>query len=442
MCVGGLILATACQNDGVSIEVRRGDTSATRVELYVVDGYCTTDGTGQTPCPRLKTPSATTYLPGEVYTREDAHTFEANVDGDGVATFIVRSNGDATRIPLAVAVGFDAGDKIVGAAMMPFEFYTTDGNRHLVTLEPTLDDQVDGRPDTDGVRVETWYQDAMLGGGCLAYEVKRGTEVKRTFVVPHEDLDCDNYVAPLECDAFWPDYSESSPAPNLDFTCTTDISAGNGNRACLLGTSGCTDGAPAESCQPKESAEGPRYCVPNQLCMPGPVGCVDSLDPRCAFAHLKEAEQRPNLSKVHCILPVEDGGLTFAQVCSGEPIAYTVVAPALIGPLAASCTGASVAMITGNGFDPFVAMEGNLGVSVTPDCVVKLTFSGQFPLGATRYLDDYVLRIDFDNGHSVLAPLVIDLAIDNNSCAPANGSCQLENAGIGVDPSFAGCIRL
>jgi hypothetical protein len=213
-----------------------------------------------------------------------------------------------------------------------------------------------------------------------------------------------------------------------------------GLKACMLGDVACMDGTMRGACAPTNSDEGPKYCIPLSICGNAPEGCKGGGE-TCAFARLKDSE-RAGSTRLHCTVPVEMFNTASNQVCDGEPITYDIPVPAVIpgGPI--MCTGASIGPITSNGFDPFVAVDNNVDVHVTPDCTVKLIFSEQFAIADTRYLDNYVLRVDLSNQHAVLVPLFIELAPDSLSCDPANGGCEVEGATQNLDESFVACARL
>lgn len=434
-----LLALVACSENRVSIEVHVDETGATMVELYAVDDYCRDPANPDEPCKKLKTPSSPDKLGGEIYTRKDASRYETPVESDGVGYFSLRPDGKLRDVPLAVVVGRNNAGKIVGGALMGVGFSASDGNRRIVHLDKVVDDHVTGSPMTDGLRIETWYEE-MGDGGCLAFEERvEGVLYPHKFIVPEDDTDCDDHVAPLECDEFWPDFAETTSAPLLDFTCVADISTGNGIKACLLGDAGCTDGFQRSECTPTPSDEGPKYCVPGALCEDAPAGCKGG-GQTCAFTRLKDAES-VGATRVHCVVPVEPFNVS-NRVCGGQAISYDIGGSNTL-PVGAECVNASIAPITGNGFDTFVAVENNVDVHVSSDCTVQLIFQEQFAAADTRYLDNWVLRIDLDNGHSVIVPLFIELVVETTGCNPASGGCELEseNAGM-IDPSFVACARL
>lgn len=431
-----IVLLAACGADGVSIEVHRGSTQAERVELYLVEDHCVTDGER---CIQLKTPSARSRLDGDVFARENATTFAAPVGGDGVAYFTIQP-GTSDVVPRAIAVGF-SGDTIVGAVLMPDTFYATDTQRRIVTLDAVVENVVSGQPASDGLRAETWYQPEG-GGSCLAFEKTKGGEVHREFIVPASDPDCDDFVAPLECDALWPSFSMIGTDAGAQFTCVADVSAGNGMKACQLGNSGCTDGIERADCTPTKPANDPhRYCVPSTVCADAPLGCNGGAQ-SCAFTKLRRPDGGTllGMTRVHCTVPVTPFNAASNAVCSN--VATVLQAP-FLPPATPACTGVSFAPVTDAGFGPFVSVENNLDVHITEQCALSLIFQEQFALDATSYLDDYVIKVDLANGTSLVAPLVIDLIKVSECDTSGAATCVIEGPALDArDESFVACGRM
>lgn len=449
LCIAFVAIA-ACSNDGVSIEVRRGSTAAERVELYVVDGYCTTDNAGQLPCPQLKTPSARGYLDGEVYTREDARTLAAMVESDGVAYFTIRADGDRTRIPLAVAVGFDGNDKRVGAVVMPYEFYTTDANRHIVTLDEIVEDKVTGMAQSDGLRAETWYQDPSLGGGCLALEQTFEGTSKRKFIVPADDLDCDGWMsADQECDAIWPDRGPDDNAM-LRFTCLAEESTSSIGKRCILGDAPCIDGEGPPECTPVIT-DSQQWCVPSALCDPL---CGTSPNSACLY----NALQRPMMpalehpAYLHCTVPVYTVASGFTVCRDNLPAPYT---SNWATPGTTTCSSFSIGPVTSMQIGPFTETRASTAgppnviktVLTNPGCQLSLQFGGGFAPATpiVNALPQHVVKLDLTNMMSLVIPLVVDLEITPEvECTNATAHCELvlTDASLGmVDESLTACAR-
>ncbi len=447
ICVVSVVLA-ACSGDGVSIEVHADLTGAKRVELYVVDGLCTTDAAQLTPCPQLKTPSASGYLDGEVYTREDGHVFAAPVESDGIAYFTIRSNGDKTRVPLAIAVGFDGDDRRVGAVLLPFEVYTTDYMRVRVTLETVIEDQVTGRAQTDGLRAETWYEDST-GIGCLALESTHDGRTDRKFIVPADDLDCDGWVGPDECDSIWPHHGPDDDDVALTFTCVDEESVSNGSKRCLLGDAPCIDGEGAPECTPVRT-NGNEWCVPSALCDPI---CKGSSNPQCLYGALKRPTLPPlaHPAYVHCSVPIEMEGESYA-VCRGG-VSVDIVAPWVtpMAPATAVCNALMLGRVTSTQIGPFTTEI----LSSTPtryfktvieaSCLAALQVGGLFPPNTelANALPEHVFKLDLTNGTSIIVPIVVQLdPFDSAGCETARGECRLVTPlGTGVDESLNACLR-
>lgn len=447
LCVAFVLALVACSGDGVSIEVRRGNTIAERVELYVVDGHCTTDDARTHPCPQLKTPSARGYLDGEVYTRDDARTLDATIESDGAAYFTIKANGDETRIPLAVAVGFDGDDKRVGAVLMPFEFYTTDNKRHIVTLETIVEDKVTGTPPSDGLRAETWYQEPSLGGGCLALEHTKDGESDRKFIVPADDLDCDGWIEPQECDALWPNRGPDDDT-SLPFTCVVRESSGGSGNRCLLGGAPCIDGEGPAECRPVERLSS-SWCVPSALCDPL---CGSSGNPQCLYGALKHPQAPPlkHPTYVRCKVPVREVSAAYT-VCLGNRSASFDVPWAI--PATTSCSQLSLGRVHATDLGPFSAVRtstsapsNTIRAMLLPPCEPALEFSGDFSLTAnTDAVPEHVLKLDLTNAISLVVPLVVQLdPVQEVDCANAIATCEVVLAdpdNTPIDESLDSCAQ-
>jgi hypothetical protein len=447
-----LVAVGACDGDGISIEVIRGETTATRVELYVVDGYCTTDTAGENPCPQLKTPAAATYLDGEVYTRKDARAFAAAIESDGTAYFTIRANGDHTRIPLAVAVGFDDDGTRVAAAMLEFEVYTTEYMRVQLVLEPIVEDRVTGRPSSDGVRVETWYEDpdAVDRIGCLAFERTKDATTDRKFIVPADDLDCDGWLPEQgECDAIWPHHGpDDNPMSGQPFSCVAEDSTGSSTKRCLLGDSLCIDGEGPVECDAITLENNARWCVPSAVCDPL---CNPNNNYGCILGALKHPMQfgvnhRP--AYAHCKIPVREAVDTLA-LCRQD--VESVLTTTWSVPLMTTCNQLSIGPVTSEGLGPFTTSRSSTApvntivTGVEAGCTLRLGFSGDFSNTANTQdaVPSQVLKLDLNHGLSLVVPLVVELdPTDEVDCANAVATCSLVTPdATGIDQSLAACLR-
>ena len=441
-----VVALAACSTDGVSIEIHRGSTGAVRVELYIVDGLCTTDAAGERPCLQLKPPSASEYLDGEVYTRHEGSVFAAAVDSEGFARFTIRANGVQTHIPLAIAVGFDAGGTRIGAVLLRKDFYTTDDVRVLATLSMLEEATVSGRPGSDGLRVETWYE-AASGSGCLVFEDTVGGTSDRKFIVPADDLDCDGWVPPLECDAQWPHRDDDSSA-QLPFTCvTTEAGPASSGPMCLLGETTCTDGLGPSHCAPA-TTQGQRYCVPSALCDPL---CGDSTDPTCLYQGLRQprAPALKHPSYLKCVIPynTEGGGL---DVCNQS--AEVVLTAPWMTATGRVCTKLELGVVAAGGPFTFAGTYdfpsglGAIQADVESSCTLILNFGGIFDPSAdlANAVPGLVMRLDLESGMSLVVPMVVVLQPQTAlECATAQAGCSMEwTTAFMVDASLEACTRL
>lgn len=438
--LGVIVLAlAACSVEGVSIEIRQGSTDAERVELYIMDGVCTTDSNGEFPCTQLKTPSASTYLEGQIYTRDDARTLSAAMES-GVAYFTIRANGDETRIPLLVAVGFDANNTRVGAVMIDREFFTTDNNRQIATLDRIVEDRVTGRPMSDGLRVETWYDEP---NACVALEkTKEGTS-HRTFIVPAEDFDCDGWAADQECDSMWPDHGPDDDS-TLPFTCVVEDTSNGAGKRCLLGDAPCVDGLGSPRCDAIPGDNDALWCVPSALCDPI---CKDSTNPLCPYAALKAQPTTVRPTFVDCAIPVYQTSSGHFRVCQ-DNIEATLITSSSIR-LVDDCSGFAIGPVTATGIGPFATIRTSTTAQVhivradfTQICDLSLRFGGDFPattLFANAY-PDLVVKLDLLGRPSLVMPLLVKLVqTDEGSCANSQATCTTVTSDGDIDESLAAC---
>jgi hypothetical protein len=284
-------VVTGC-DDGVVIEVRAAAGSTTDSAQLII-GLTTCDG-----CPGIAPPDAAAILDGEVLYREasgsDIVIRSAAVDGDGIARFRLAASEVADRLPVAVAIGL-TGDQIQSAAIirdLPLDSagrYRVD----LVGAGPLLGQQ----PDPGNAHVAQIWRQRTGQGACMGFERWSAGQLKdRVFIVPEQDLDCDERTAP-ECAPY--SYDGVGVASFDKASCATEVGPIN-NEVCKIGGPGCNERTGTSStCAPTD------YCIPGAYC--SRPQCKLDLD-MCLFG-------TPLDETLACTLPFVSAGPEVDDVC-------------------------------------------------------------------------------------------------------------------------------
>jgi hypothetical protein len=258
-----------CFSDrGLAIEIDVAGTGATSVELFLGKTACdASDNPTEIDCKALGPPPAgSPLLRGSIWFRDDLAVNTAAVTGSRV-TFQLRSDTTAT-IPIVIAVGLTQGDHPVGVATLHDVTVPTGNARVLATaLVPAGAVQATA-PTKTAVedRVQVWRK-AAPSSSCVVAEHWEGGAATRSFVVPSQDPDCDDFIAD-DCD----------PAAYLGGTMPGTASRPDcfaQPAACVLGSRACTNGNPTRMgvCGPQHDAT---TCVPDRFC-----ACTDGIAGTC-----------------------------------------------------------------------------------------------------------------------------------------------------------------
>lgn len=301
------LCAAGCFSDrGVAIEVDVGTTGATSVELYLGKDPCDSDHhpPGVT-CDSITPPDATSPLTGNMFFRDASVRYTVNVDvKDHTATFRLQAD-QATRLPIAIAVGFvrdeqgTQGMRPVGAATMrPLEIPLNSARIVTTTLIPANQVQPSGDGET---RVIVWNKPTSPSS-CVAVEHSpREQPATWDFVVPLDDPDCDGLLNKDECNA------NAFDGMNAGGQAATPNCFTAGESSCVLGSLACADGHPPVlgTCQAQQD-QAP-VCVPSQFC----TICPDTIG-SCSPAKINE--KLASIPHIDCYVPsLPDIGL-----CSTE----------------------------------------------------------------------------------------------------------------------------
>jgi len=259
-----------CFSDrGLAIEIDVAGTGATSVELFLGKTACeASDNAAEIDCKALGPPPAgSPLLRGSIWFRDDLVVNTAAVSGSR-ATFQLRSDTTAS-LPIVIAVGLTQGDHPVGVATLHDVTIPTGSARVLATaLVPAGAVQATAPAKTAVEdRVQVWRKTAPPSS-CVVAEHWEGGAATRSFVVPVQDPDCDDFVAD-DCD----------PAAYLGGTMPGTASRPDcfalQAPACVLGSRACTNGNPirTDACGPQRNAT---TCVPDRFC-----ACTDGIAGTC-----------------------------------------------------------------------------------------------------------------------------------------------------------------
>jgi hypothetical protein len=272
--LAGLAIAAAgtvgCFSDrGLAIEVDVAGTGATSVELFLGKTACdASDNPAEIDCKALGPPPAgSAPLRGSIWFRDDLAVDAVPVTGSR-ATFQLRSSTTAT-LPIAIAVGLTQGDHPVGVATL-HDVTVPGGSARVLTtaLVPAGAVQA-AAPAKTAVedRVQVWRK-ATPPSSCVVAEHWEGGAAIRSFVVPVQDPDCDDFVE-----------ADCNPAAYLGMTMPGTASRPDcfapQPAACVLGSRACIDGNATRTgaCGPQHDAT---TCVPDRFC-----ACTDGIAGTC-----------------------------------------------------------------------------------------------------------------------------------------------------------------
>jgi len=305
---GTLVIAlcvTGCFSDrGVAIEVDIGDTGATSVELFIGKDGCTSEShpAGVT-CGGITPPNVSTELTGDIWFRDDLLPLTVDVKGHK-ATFQLKTD-EAITLPIVIAVGSKAGDqgtRVVGTATLR-EVVIPANDARIVTTTLAAENPVIAKPSSAEVedRFVVWGE-KTLPTTCVAVEHWENGQVKRDFVVPENNPDCDDVARIPECNA------NAYHGMNAGGQALKPDCFAPGTRACVLGSRACTDDAgPMTGTCAAQQNQSP-VCVPSQFC-----GC-DAIDGGCTLDRIVTPGELP---RVECFVPAR-GLLPTIDLCPGD----------------------------------------------------------------------------------------------------------------------------
>jgi hypothetical protein len=283
-----VVVVAACSGDhgaSLGVSVPPGVTS---VELLIAPHQCE-QTLGNDACKNANgVVWDTTRMPraGEVFIQNTDEVLAATVE-NGEARFRLESTAGDDFVERIVIIGYDDAKKPLAYAMLA---NVTVPIHNAVEWQVTLRVLPDiGNVAADGVHVWKPKNQAMT---CVAYEHSDG---RFDFIVPAGDTDCDD--AEPECNAFWWQFKPDVNGAGCFTQAATD-------QPCLLGTGGCSDGAPGGStaCSPTPQ----ETCATDTFC----AKC-DSIDTPCLEAAVELAATADVF--IACKFPADVTG----QPCAG-----------------------------------------------------------------------------------------------------------------------------
>jgi hypothetical protein len=280
-----IIAVAACSTaDSVAIEIETHDPAIVRVELFVAGTPCTNCDSGIAP-PGTDPTMPNTKPLGDVSFLVGKDRFDTRVDGDGIAGFLLKPDGQNTMVPKLAAIGFDANGTPLGFVVddTSFDLVPLLGTKRRYQLESRMVDQA---MHSGNDRIITWRTEgtdpAHPPPSCLAI-VRHDGETE--FFSPKADPDCDGFGSGAECNPTWYDYK--TPMDGEPVQCLVDD-----NGACQVGKLGtCVDGDTAATCESYN-----KFCVPEIAC----TRCTPPYDQAC----LNTIGTLQSATRLHCKVPI------------------------------------------------------------------------------------------------------------------------------------------
>lgn len=397
-----VLLVAACSDPpGATLEVIRTDKAVTKVELYLGE-KC--DG-----CPSVMAPPQMAPRRAHLFKVNDPTVFGSDEwHGDRAGFRLTSGTGMTQKVPLILAVGYDANDKpIAASSFYDGEIPVDRGERWITTLVSTTP-IVDPMRNADGERIAVWPQQRM-GPRCVMLE--HGTSIADA-VVPADDTDCDGLAQTADCAPFVASAVDTVPTLKTA-NCVTKVRAASAVDICLVGGPICNEKAPVTSttCE----ALDVDYCAPGKLCAVCPNGDFD-----CIKGAITQASVGvPQMNGVECFIPmILDGSecsdksklhaeLDLAGLLQGETKCNDVAVSQLALPIAL------------NRSLPVAGATINIR-NFTEPCRVEIEWSGRYDRNAGK---EFLLLAgaDLDNGKHVVAPFYLHMAescLGTMRCSP------------------------
>lgn len=394
-----VVLLVACSDPpGVTLEVIRTDRAVTKVELYLGE-YCD-------ECPDVMAPPGMTPRRSRVWVVNDPALFSASEGdsdswhGDRAGFRLTSSTGMGQRVPVIMAVGYDANNTAIATStFFDGEIPVDRAERWVTTLVPSKP-IVDPRPDVDDERVAVWGQQRMGRPRCVMVEHGTGSS---DAIVPADDTDCDGLSTAAECNAFIPNAVNAVPTL-ATANCVTTVAADNLTGICMLGGPICNEG-PSTLPVVCERLDVD-YCAPRKLCNVCPNG-----DFACIKAAFAEAAMQttPVVNGVECVIPMNPDG---SECPADDRRRADLDISTLVVNSETKCKDVEIA----EGALP-ISLQHSLPITnatinvrdLREPCNVSVDWGGDYDrnAGVTHTL---IADVELDNGKHIVAPMLLRFA--------------------------------
>lgn len=391
LAVSALLVAACSDPPGVTLEVIRTDKAVMTVELYL--------GEPCEGCPDVMAPPDMTPRRSRVFEVNDPAVFSSAEWNDDRAGFrLVSATDKNQKLPLIMAVGFDASDvPIAASSFYDGEIPVDYAERWVTTLVPATP-IADGMPGADGERVAVWPAQRR-GPRCVMLEHGRsGADA----VVPADDTDCDGLGEATDCAPFIPNAVNAVPTL-ATANCVTPVDGPNSTQLCMLGGPICTERAAPTvvTCE----ALDVDYCAPKKLCSVCPAG-----DFPCIQAAIRDASLvTPQMNGVECRIPLQPDGSECED--SSRRRAELDISGLLQGG-ETKCVDVHISHIALPISLQHALELGTASIEVRDfqqPCKVTIEWRGKFDrtMGNEQLL---LAEVELDNGKHIVAPFYVHLA--------------------------------
>src|SRR3954470_9400246 len=174
------------------LEIVAGKTGAVKAEVYLATRACS--GCNNAIAPKgldHKLGGDVWLLDGDLMTGTPSTV--AKLDG-GSYVYNLRTPDPAQDIDVAfiVVVGYDAGGKAVAVGKLSdITIHHASTEWYRLHLGPVTEQLSSDAAAPAGDRIYVWHRTEATAAACVGLESASGTEVKRLWLVPEDDPDCD-----------------------------------------------------------------------------------------------------------------------------------------------------------------------------------------------------------------------------------------------------------
>jgi hypothetical protein len=409
-----------CFSDrGLAIEIDVAGTEATAVELFLGKTACDASDANDNPgidCKAIAPPSAgSAPLRGSIWFRDDLAVDAIPVTGPRV-TFPLRAD-TTTTLPIVIAVGLipsshlNQVDQLVGVATL-HDVTIPAGNAQVLAtaLVPAGPVQPAAPKAAIEDRVQVWRK-TMPVSSCVVAEHWESGAVTRSFVVPAQDPDCDDFVADDCNPAAYRGMTMPGTASRPD--CFAPQAA-----ACVLGSRACTDGS-ATRTGACGAQRDDTTCVPDRFC-----ACTDGIAGTC---------WQDQIRTMPLAVPIIDCSVATTQVapltvCPGTDQDTAMIALDAHFTQDQSCGTPTIASSSLLGFGSSASFGGAVMDLTSPrkPCNFSITWKSGVRTAADP-VDVGAIRLQTQSGALVL-PLVLRFHPTINNCVGPQLTCTLTDA--------------